>query len=256
MCIASQLLAELREQIRAGMDKHNTDVTAQDIAVEAHGGVEEVVHGGDSLDAGESPAGDEHGQQRRSRVARALEIRLLQVLNELVAQMDRVTERFHRHRPLGESRDAVEVGDGAEREDEVVVGQFVVMVSAVVRHRDASRGEVDLLDGADEEPRALQQLAQGVHDVDDVEIARRDLVQHRGEEKEVLAAHERHLDRRRSSQQPLELTCGRQAAETATENDNASGSGRHAITDMCAIRDARSRVFLQGNIDATFSRVS
>ena len=60
----------------------------------------------------------------------------------------------------------------------------------------------------------------GIDDVGQIEIARRDLVQHRREEEEVVATDERHLEVRELAF--LEFQRGIKPAEAAAENENAS----------------------------------
>src|SRR5690348_5246804 len=112
----------------------------------------------------------------------------------------------------------------------MVIPQLVTMMTAVVRHRDALLMEIDRFDGTDEEPRALHELSQRIDDVHDVEIAGRDLVQHRCEEKEVVSTDERHLERPCGVAEPLELSRGSEAAEASAKNHDARRSARHAMT--------------------------
>ena len=87
-----------------------------------------------------------------------------------------------------------------------------------VRHRDHASVQIDRLDIADEHGRPLQQRPQRADDVRDVEVAGGHLVEHRGEEKEVVAADQGDLDVRIPAQQPFEVHGGVHAAESAAEH--------------------------------------
>src|SRR5262249_3860983 len=81
--------------------------------------------------------------------------------------------------------------------------------------------DVDSLDSADEESRALQQPAQRAHDRREIEIARSDFVKHRREQEVVLPVHECDLDVRLTREDSLELARGGESAESAAEDDDA-----------------------------------
>jgi hypothetical protein len=89
-----------------------------------------------------------------------------------------------------------------------------------VRHRDLSTPEVDARDVAVEKADLVQQLAHGVHDVGDVEVARRDLMQHGSEEKEVVFVDDGDLDVRVVPETAIELDRGVDATEPAADDQD------------------------------------
>ena len=98
----------------------------------------------------------------------------------------------------------------------MIVFESVRVAIEPVRHRDPFVYDVDAVDIADEEADMPQHLPDGVNDIGQVEIARRDLVQHRGEEKEIFATHESHFEIRQF--EFLKLERGVEPAEAAAEN--------------------------------------
>jgi len=69
-----------------------------------------------------------------------------------------------------------------------------MMMIKSMRNRHQLPLQIDRLDLPGKETDSLKQLAHGVHDIAQIEIAGGDLVQHRSEEKKVVAVHQRYLD--------------------------------------------------------------
>src|SRR4029453_5826775 len=136
---------------------------------------------------------------------------------------------------LGEARNAVEVRDRAKCHDEVIVFELVTMEPTGRRDGHGLRVDVDVLDGANEQPRALQQPAKWAHDRCEIEVACRHLVHHGGEQKKFLPIHKRDPNSGVSWEESLELARGRQAAESPAEDDHACDTlipHSHATTAM------------------------
>ena len=200
------------------MHEHGADHRRREVRIEAQRLADEVVHRRRSLDAGEAAAGDDERQQTLADAGAAFGVGLLEQRDHAVAQHDRIAERFHRERALLETGKAEEVRHRAERDHQMVVRQLVGVRIGAVRHDDGASREVDALDVAVEELHARQELADGIHDVGDVEVARGDLVQHRREEEKIVAAHDRHLHAAVAAEPPLQLERGVDAAEAAADD--------------------------------------
>src|SRR5919108_1858940 len=104
----------------------------------------------------------------------------------------------------------------------MVVRQLVVVVPLAMRDRHPPRLEIDPLDLTGKESHVAEQLPDRVDDVCQIEVARRDLVKHRGEEEEVVAIDERDSHARVAADEPVELSRGCDTGESATEDDNTS----------------------------------
>ena len=105
----------------------------------------------------------------------------------------------------------------------MIVRQIVRMARVdTVAHRDPFVVQVDGIDFAVEKIGPLQELADRVDDGRDVEIAGRDLVQHRREQEKVVAVYERDLDGGIIAKPLLEFQCGVDPAEAAAEDEDFS----------------------------------
>ena len=95
----------------------------------------------------------------------------------------------------------------------MVVFNRVRVVIEAMRNNDLLFLKVDLLHLAAEEIHAANHLANGINDVGQIQIARRDLVQHRSKEKKVLAINDRDFKARIIAL--LEFQRGIKSAEAA-----------------------------------------
>src|SRR5512140_1866027 len=88
-----------------------------------------------------------------------------------------------------------------------------------VRNHHLLALDVDLVHVATEKIYAANHLANWINDVSQIQIARRDLVQHRSKEKKVLAINDRDFKARIIAL--LEFQRGIQPAKAAAENKHA-----------------------------------
>ena len=89
--------------------------------------------------------------------------------------------------------EAQEIGARAQREHQMIVERLMGVLSLAVRDDDFLYVKVDGFDIADEELSLSQELGDRDHDVRRIEIAGRDFMHHRSEEKKVIAVHQRDL---------------------------------------------------------------
>jgi len=174
--------------------EHHAHAGLVDVGIEAKRVADEVVHAGDRLNASEASSGDDERHERLAAPAGALGVSLLEVRDEPVPEKHGVSQRLHRQGPLLEAWQVVEVRDRAQRDHQEVVGKVVLMAIGSMRDHHAASWKVDTLDDSLEEARLPQDTADGADNVGQVEVARRHLVKHRGEEKEVVPVDERDLD--------------------------------------------------------------
>src|ERR1700747_918498 len=87
-----------------------------------------------------------------------------------------------------------------------------------VRNHHLLALDVDLVHVATEKIHAADHLANGINDVGQIQIARRDLVQHRSKEKKVLAINDRDFKARIIAL--LEFQRGIKSAKAAAENED------------------------------------
>src|SRR5678815_4429051 len=86
---------------------------------------------------------------------------------------------------------------------------------------------IDGFDLSMKERHTMQELADRAHDIGDIEIARRDFVQHRGKEKKVVAIDESHVQVVSLCKRFFKLKRGIHAAEPPAQNQHAGLSVRH-----------------------------
>src|ERR1700719_778743 len=110
--------------------------------------------------------------------------------NNLSAQLDRIAKRFHRHGQVGQTRDVVKVGDRSQCDDKMIVVQLLRMIAVTARNQDLLILQVDLVYVPNQYFNFAKEFPEGIHDIRDLKIARRDLMKHRREQKEILAADE------------------------------------------------------------------
>ena len=118
--------------------------------------------------------------------------------------------------------------DGAEGQDEVVVGEIECLCQIRLHDAYTFGGEVDGLDLDNQHARAAQHLAERLHDVGDCYVARGNFVQHRGKENEILFSGQHDFGIRDCGEPSLQLQRRIGPCKTTTENQNAFV---HADTD-------------------------
>src|SRR5262245_33045752 len=100
----------------------------------------------------------------------------------------------------------------------MIVFNRVRVVIEAMRNNDLLFLEVNLLHFAAEEIHAANHLANRINDIGQIQIARRDLVQHRSKEKKVLAINDRDFKARIVAL--LEFQRGIKSAEATAENED------------------------------------
>src|SRR5208282_1197355 len=93
------------------------------------------------------------------------------------------------------------------------------MIVEAVRYAYDLSIEMDRLYGSDEGLGAVQQLAQWVDDGAEFQLARRDFVEHRGEQEEVVAGNQGDFDVRALAEEFFQAECGIHAAETSAQDN-------------------------------------
>ena len=109
----------------------------------------------------------------------------------------------------------------------MVVWQRMAMFLVSMRQTDSFMHEIDGFDVSMKERHTTQQLADRADDIGDIEIARRDLVQHRGEEEKVIAIDESHVQVVSLRKRSFEFQRGIHAAKPATQNQHSWLPARH-----------------------------
>src|SRR5262249_51395821 len=87
---------------------------------------------------------------------------------------------------------------------------------------------VDVLDLSFEERATLRELPDRVHDVSEIEVRCRDLMEHRGEDEEVFLVQQRDFDVGVITEPAIELTDRIDASEATAEHNNPRSAPRSA----------------------------
>src|SRR5215471_8316512 len=138
--------------------------------------------------------------------------------DQSVAQLDCVSQRFHCQRTLCDSGQTEEIRYRTERKDEMIVFKRVRVPIETVRDNDLFFVNVDLVHIAAEKVHAANHFADRIDDVGQIQIARRNFMQHWREQKKVLAIYDSDLETWVPAFFKLQRRI--QPAETAAENQN------------------------------------
>src|SRR5271157_1771611 len=202
------------------MYQHHTQKLLPKVRVRRQGLAQEVIDPSYGLDTREATSGDDEGQQWLFDLA-AFGVRLFQVSDQAITQGHGVAEGLHGQGALLQAGQLEEIGDGSEAEHQEVIFERVAMMVEAVGNGDALVGKINAFHFAREEIHSLEHSAHRIDDSGEVQVTGRHLVQHRGEEKEILAVNERNLDIGLASERLFEFHGGIKAREAAAENQDA-----------------------------------
>ena len=146
------------------------------------------------------------------------DVGVLELVDDGVAQGQRVAQRLHRQRMRGEAGDARKVDGLAEREHQVVVADLGVAPLQPLEDGDDLALEVDGVDLRLAHPNAGQQAPERRHRVAHRDAARRHLGQQRLEDEVVHLVDQ--LDIGDAPDAPLQLLRREHAGEPAAEHED------------------------------------
>ncbi len=147
------------------------------------------------LNANQSRPDGDKGQQPPLARRIGFHLRLLEEIDDVIAQENRIRKRLERKRVL-RARDPPCVGHATQRDDEMVICQRVNFIRRRVPRVDDLRSKVDPLHVRLDELRFLQQRANRRHRVPRLEHARARFEQQRRHQEIVVAVHQRDVDGR------------------------------------------------------------
>src|SRR6266480_2739164 len=194
--IPAKLFAELRQNVFARMHKHEPKHFLFEIWIEPQRDTQAIVNADDSFNASKTSTGDHECEQGRTFGTCTFGIRFFQMCDQSVTQLDRVAKRFHCQRPLCYTGQVEKVRYRSERQNKMIVFERVRVPIKSMRNNDLFFIDVDLVHITAEKIHAANHFADRINDVRQIQIARRDLVQHRCEQKKVLAIDHRDFELR------------------------------------------------------------
>ena len=202
------------------MHKHEPKHFLFEIWIERQRVAQEIVNAGDSFNASKTSTGDHECEQRRTFRTCTFGIRFFQMCDQSIAQLDRVAKRFHCQRPLCYTGQVEKVRYRSERQNKMIVFERVRVPIKSMRNNDSFFIDVDLVHVTAEKIHAANHFADRINDVRQIQIARRDLVQHRREKEKVFAIDNGDLKARISAL--LKLQGRIKPTEAAAENKDTS----------------------------------
>ena len=112
----------------------------------------------------------------------------------------------------------------------------MAMFLVPMRQSDSFMHEIDGFDVTMKKRHATQQLSDRANDIGDIEVARGDFVQHRGEEEIVVTVDEGDVQVGSPRKRSFEFQRGIHAAEPTAQNQNSWLPIRHYKTFRLALK--------------------
>ncbi len=202
------------------MDKDDPKHVLSQVRVGWQCTADEIVDSRNRLHTRKTTACDNKRQQRLFHFA-AIAVRFFQVSDKMIPQPHSVAQRLHCQRGLFQTRKPIVIRDGAKPEHQIVILHSVLVMIEPMGNHDFLLLGIDPQDFTGEKVDAPQHFAQRVHDRREIQVAGRDLMKHRGEQKEVIAIDEGNLDGRILSELLLQLHGNGKTSKTPAENEYA-----------------------------------
>ena len=215
------------------LDDVERDLVRADLLVEAApDAAHEVLDLAGGLDSAEPGAAHHERELRAPLLGILLEVGALEHLDDPVAERERIGQRLHADRVVGDALDPERGCLAAEGHHQGVVAE-PMRIAVAAGDGDPLRVEVDAGDVTGHRPagRPAQLRAECRDTVPGLELPRADLGQERREEREVLAADDPDLDVVPSPRQPLEMARGLDPGEATTDDEHAVRPGRFGTVD-------------------------
>jgi hypothetical protein len=172
----------------------------------------------EQLDAHQSTPNADDSQELSPASRVRLDVRLLEQLDDVISQKERVGDRLECARVLRPG-DQPHVGPRAERDDDMVVRQLADGPFGPGDANDLSL-DVHLLHGRLDEASAAETRADWLRAVAELQHAGARLEEQWRKEEEVVAADERDLDLPLPGERTLQMASGRKTGNTTPEDDD------------------------------------
>ncbi len=220
-----QVVNEFGQDVVGHLEENHADVAALDAAVRSGHATDEVVELRCAFHAAEAASHDDEGEQGAFQRGIRLNRRLLQRVDRVVAEVERIAEVLEGQCMLAEARDSAQIGDIAEREDQVVIGDVVGHWLEAGAGRDHTVLEIHGFHRPHMDAGVPQQPPEGTHRIEDPDAAGDDLRQHRLVHEVVVAVDQRDVEVVLPAAQLLESPGGVDAGETAAQDQDSGTTG-------------------------------
>lgn len=112
---------QLRQDTLTALKQDQPQVALRDVAIGSHGLAQKIVHFGNAFDAGKSAAGHDERQEALAALGIAFRFRLLKHADELIAEIQSITEILERTRMLAHARNLRVIEPGPHGDHEMIV---------------------------------------------------------------------------------------------------------------------------------------
>ncbi len=164
-----------------------------------------------------------------------LQRRFFQKRHHAISQQRRVAEILHRHRPIADAGVVEEVGLRTKREQQMIELELKLSAVKSMHASNFARAEIDILHVGFDHVDVAQNPAQRIHDVARRKIARRDFMQHRREENEILPRDQGHFHVRPSRQMLVQIFCRVEPGKSAAGDHDSCLFHASIFARRCAI---------------------
>ncbi len=205
------------------LDQNDPDLIRSNIAIVLQRVPDQVLNLADGLDPGKTRAHGDDGKQARLAHRVRLGIRVLEALEDMIADAKSIHHVLHHERAFGEAGRAAEVDHLAEGDHQLVVGDGGDLVTAAGGHVNRLGREVDLADLRDPHFDAGKECAQRAYRIGRLDAAAGHLGQQWLKHEEVVAADEFHLHIAAGTRP--QVLGGKDPAKSSTKNNDPARLG-------------------------------
>ncbi len=191
--------------------------------------VDQLVHLGHGLHAGEAGADHDEGEKLLLQLGVPRHIGHFQARDDMRAQAMRVAEVLHGERVLGQAWKTRQVDAHAERDDQLIIGKIDGNAPEALDHRHGLFVEVDAHDLGLAHLGMAEQKPQRHHRIGGMDGGGSDLGQERLEHEIIVVVDQ--LDVERLAAEPLELLGREHAAKAAADHQDLFLL--HALAQSC-----------------------
>ena len=197
------------------MNYHDTNLFVGQVGIELRCLSNEIVHRAGRFRAGKSATRDHEREPLASYRRVGLQGRFLQERHHPISQQRRVAEILHRHRPIADPGVIEEICLRTEREEQVIEFELELAAFDSMNAPNFTRVKIDIFHVGFDHIYVTQNSPQRIHDVARGKIARRDFMQHRSKQNEILPRDQGYLDVRPTREMLVQILCGIKPGEAA-----------------------------------------
>jgi hypothetical protein len=202
------------------VDQHNANLAWINPAIVREALTSKIIDGPDGLDARETTTRDHEGEHALASISVGLDTGGFQRRDHPSAQHHRIAKRLDAPRTFRNPWSSKVVRLRAKCQNELIKRQLSGKHPYSIGDRYSPSRKVDRFDIPTQDGYTPKQFAKWIGDVGGLEVASCHLVKHRRKESEVISADQGHLDIGALCRDPIEVSRGLYASESATQNND------------------------------------